>query len=332
MKRTISLVARITLGVGIVAFLISRTDLSQLEFRPDARMLFSAGGAVASLAVAMLLSAIRWRLVLGPQAPSVLTLWRIYLIGWFFSLFLPTSVGGDAVRAVALGRSSSGTGGAFSSIVLERLLGVAALGFYLLLGCALAPAVFTGAISGASVTVTPGQFVALLAVGGLALWGMVVIARRIPRLNALLSDGVRLWTEFRRSPARIGFALLVSGLLQALYIATWYVLAWGLRLELPLLTFLVFVPLVSLAAMLPITLSGLGVREGVWAVLLAPFGVSMGEAVVFGLSYHACSLLLGGFGGLLFGVSGIRVSSQPATDLVSDADVSPAPVATLSRA
>ncbi len=75
-------------------------------------------------------------------------------------------------------------------------------------------------------------------------------------------------------------------------------------LSLPASRFLVGVPLVSLATMLPLSLAGLGVREWAWVWFLAPFGVPAGDAVALSLGYFACPLLAGLVGGALFTARG----------------------------
>jgi len=84
---------------------------------------------------------------------------------------------------------------------------------------------------------------------------------------------------------------------------------------------LVFVPFVSLAAMLPITLSGLGVREGVWVLLLAPLGIAGANAIGFSLSYYAANGIVGILGGVVFAVLGTdAAASQSASPHVLSHD------------
>jgi uncharacterized membrane protein YbhN (UPF0104 family) len=112
----------------------------------------------------------------------------------------------------------------------------------------------------------------------------------------------------------MAYAIGVSLLVQMVYILVWYILALAVRIEVPFLALLVFVPFVSLAAMLPITLSGLGVREGVWALLLAPVGIPVADAIRFSLLYYGCGLLLGLIGGILFISSGIEIRTTNHAD------------------
>ncbi len=319
-SQSLSTIVRFGIGVAVVIVLVRNTDVNFGMFAGP-QVLFGTVAAVLLLGVALGLSALRWKLVLGRDSPSLLDLWRVYAIGWFFSLFLPTSVGGDAVRATAISRSSTGIGGALSSILLERLIGVAALGAYLLLGLIIAPAVLSEALAHSSFE-TPARHVGLV-IAGLAVAGTVVLfllRRRIAQVG-IVQEAARLLDGFRKAPARMSGALFVSLLVQAVYIVVWVLLAWSFVVPAPPVAFLVYVPFISLAAMLPITLGGLGVREGAWALLLSAHGVAAGDAVAFSLAYYLAGLILGGVGGAAFGIWGLRVDgNQPVASLESMPD------------
>jgi branched-subunit amino acid transport protein len=95
-------------------------------------------------------------------------------------------------------------------------------------------------------------------------------------------------------------------------VAAWMTLGAGLRLPVGWGEMLVFVPFVSLAAMVPVTVAGIGVREGAWALLLAPYGVAAADAVAFSLLYFLAFCLVGAAGGVVFALQGMgRAPSAP---------------------
>jgi uncharacterized membrane protein YbhN (UPF0104 family) len=298
--RLASLPIRFVLGtLGTLLFvwlLASRVDLGRLTLHWDRRLGLGLVLAFLLITLAQWLSALRWRVILGRGAPPVGVLFRITLVGMFFGLFAPTSVGGDAVRAIYLSRILPGPARNASSVLLDRLLGLVALGLILAVGVALAPVLSAGVLR----QVTwgrPPAWVGWLVAGGLCLAGAV--AWRLLRATAWGREAVRLWVEFGREGARLRAGALVACGVQLSYVAAWLELAWALRLPAPAVSFLVFVPLVSLASMLPISISGLGLREGAWAVLLGPFGVAPADSVTFSLLYFALFALTATLGGAL---------------------------------
>jgi hypothetical protein len=76
--------------------------------------------------------------------------------------------------------------------------------------------------------------------------------------------------------------------------------ARGLGVTLPLAVWFAVVPLVALAMVLPLSINGVGIREGGLAFLLAPHGVSTDQAVAIGLLWFLCTILGGMVGGLCF--------------------------------
>jgi uncharacterized membrane protein YbhN (UPF0104 family) len=314
-RATLGVLARTAAGAALLAFVIVRADPGAATLRWDARASAGLAAAVALVALAQVLSAARWRLVLGPEdAPPFGRLLRLYLVGQFFSLFLPTSVGGDAVRAVAVSRGARRPAWAVSSVVFERFLGMLALLAVLAAGGIAAPEVFRASAGRASPGVRPGPAgialaILLLAVLSLAGWRML---RRSERVRRVAGEAAALWTGLAARPVAFGAALGTSLGVQGAYVGAWLALALGLRLPVGAGEMLVFVPFVSLAAMVPVTVAGIGVRVGAWALLLAPYGVAAADAVAFSLLYFLAFCLVGAAGGLVFALEGMgRASSAP---------------------
>lgn len=296
---------RVLVTISLMGGMVYLADLSQVGAMLDRWAAFGLLGASLALTVTLHLSAIRWQVVLGQSAPDVIHLSRLYFIGWFFSQFLPSSVGGDAARLAGLKFNGIGLGRGGSSILLERLLGLVALLAFLAVGIIVFPALAFQTAEGSTLGLSTRWLLAI-AVTGLGGGGALVwLGRRSARVHSLLKEVVGLWQGFVRSPKRVAYAGILSVLVQTGYIATWIVLAWGLGLEIPFLVYFFFVPAVSLAALLPVTVSGLGVREGFTFLALSPLGVGLTEAVTYGLSFYASSLIVGGIGGVAFLRSGL---------------------------
>jgi uncharacterized membrane protein YbhN (UPF0104 family) len=304
MKKQIIWGVRLALGLAVLALLVRRMDFSQMSVRLDSAAWLGFAGTVSLLVATQALSALRWRMLLGDDAPPFLYLWRLYAIGAFFSLFLPTSVGGDAVRAVAAVQSMPRSGGAVVSVVLDRALGMLALAIYAVIGVLLLPDAIAPLrqaahwkSAGPKVWLMLGGLVIVAAAGAL-------LASRIPKLKRLIGEGVDYLRHLRHAPGRLAAAVLLGLVVQAGYIVAWMSLAFGLRLGIPATFFLVAVPVVSLAAMLPVTFAGIGVREGAWVLLLSRFGLASANAVAYSLLYFGAVVLLGAGGGLLFVIRG----------------------------
>lgn len=266
--------------------------------------------SIALYTVCQLLSVVRWQMlsrVLGFHGtyPHYV---GIYHIGMFFNLLLPTSVGGDVVRAWYLAGMQNTLSPARRtlaalSVLADRVSGVALLIVLACLALPLSPVPLPSWIQ-----------IAVVAIGvGMILGGVLVLlaARVAPRLVTRLSRRVqalalRLLSTvplFLRHPRLLLVTSLLSFAVQVVGVAMVWCVSLGLGLEVPLVCYGVVVPLTALLTLLPVSINGMGLREAAMVLMLAPLGVATAAAVslsflVF-LATMVCSLA--GLGFYLFG-------------------------------
>ena len=258
---------RVILGAAIVALLLSRRDAAaQVAATLRAVPLWVIIGAVAFYWAGQFLSALKWQLLLRARGTrvSLARCCRIYAAGMFGNLWLPTNVGGDALRATLLAKRAPelGRADALASIAVERLTGFAALliiaASALLLRGASAQGWQTLAIAGA------------IFVGLGVLWGIISRIKHpvIARLQNALSFYAR--PQHRAVLAR---AMLLSLAFQASQVLLNIGLACAVELDLPARVFWWLGPLLSLSGLIPAGIGGLGVREAAAVALLRDWPV-----------------------------------------------------------
>ena len=226
----------------------------------------SPGWIAAALALAFLqppLGAGRWSVVcrqLGKRLPY-LTLLRFNLVGVFFNQCLPSTVGGDAVRIWLVRRAGFKLGGAVNSVLLDRLVALAALA---LLSIATLPALFArvddplarnGVAIGLALTVVG---LVLIVVGDRVF---PLPARfRLSAAVASLAEGARkLVLRLRPAGAVMAFSLGIH----LITIVVMAGLARGLGVPVDFLDCLVLMPPVVLASVVPVSLAGWATRPKV---------------------------------------------------------------------
>jgi uncharacterized membrane protein YbhN (UPF0104 family) len=298
---------RLLLGLTMLGLIVSRVDLSEATVRPSphlvAAIILATGFWILSQAVA----AYRWKIILAEELLPWSYLLRLYLIGAFFGLFLPTSVGGDAVRAAAAARSSERPGGAVATVLIDRAFGFLATIAYALVGLVVAPESLATLSRSEMRWHAPGTTGTILLLG---LVGVALLAlSRVDRLRGFWNEGMAALKRLLRAPSRLLSVAGLAGITQGLIILLWLTLAAGMNLGIPAATFLWAVPVVSLSALLPLTFAGLGVREGVWLLLLAGSSIAPADILAFSLLYFACNILVGLLGAFLFVSSGLAIES-----------------------
>lgn len=235
----------------------------------------------------------RWRLLARPlgftQSAGQFT--AFVYIGLFTNLFLPTSVGGDVVKALYLDGGTRRRMASLVSVFIDRLTGLLvllALACVAVLWCPLTlPARIHGTVWGSAGCV-------VLGVGLLPL--VVRLSDRFERLRRLV-DGAQLYLRRRRLLlAATALALVV----QAANVAVVWLIGQAIGVPVPWSYYWIMVPMVSLLVMVPISVNGMGVREWITALFLAPLGVDHGTAVSLAWLWFAVFTCTGLVGGLVY--------------------------------
>jgi uncharacterized protein (TIRG00374 family) len=260
--------------------------------------------ALAILCLGLLLSALRWRILLAAAGVSV-SLGRalhLYVLGYFFNFFLPTTVGGDIVRAVGFGRGTplSVLGG---SILVERLLGF---------GCLLAIGI-AASFSLASLQVVRQ---ALLLAAGLFVAGVLLLVlmplpevSRPGRVARILAGLRRTALEVRGygfHSRALALGLLLSFGWQLSLVGVHVVLSYGLGVVAPVKSLLALVPVTQAVTMIPVSLGGLGIREMGYEFFFRTAGYDASAGVALGVAWLGVSIVLALAGGALHLVTPLR--------------------------
>lgn len=261
---------------------------------------------------AQIIAGIRWASLARPIGftHSVgVFVWRFFE-GMFFSLCLPSSIGGDVVKAYRLADSTPRRILAGCTVLADRLTGLAALG--VLAGAAMIAAEWslgTGATIGTGVTLLGAALAVFrLGVGSLDRLLAVIPAPHPARhfISQLL--------PYQARPTLLTHALIWSLLIQVGNAVSVALIARGLGVVLPMSVWFVVVPMIMLAMVVPISINGVGVREGGMAMLLAPHAVPSEQAVAIALLWFLGTIISGLFGGLLFLLDRQPVNTPAADD------------------
>jgi uncharacterized membrane protein YbhN (UPF0104 family) len=276
-------------------------------------------GVAAGLTLAgLVLSALRWQKVLEAlEVPTRLPrLVSHYLAGQFVSNVLPTTIGGDVLRVSRLSRDTGKPPATFASVVLERLTGWIVLPVITVAGFAVNPGLRR---LGEATSVA-----LLLAFGTLALLVAVLAAAGSNRLGGRLAaragwrrfvGAVHLGVVRLRSHPGAAVNVLVAGFAYQLVLVLAAVAAARALGVQPagLTALLAFLPAVLIAQVLPISMAGLGVREGAFVLFLHPLGVAREEAIALGLLLYLLNVGVGLLGAPAFAAGGRGASAAQPT-------------------
>lgn len=293
-RRRISWLIRIIISGGLMFWLFSRYNIREVLASFEVLPLNMLAVACLMYLGAQVLSSLRWQVLCS------LFLFRgkwgtflgFYFVGMFFNLFLPTGLGGDFFKIHFLSRKNGRRLAAAFTVLGDRLFGLIAM---LLIGAT-------------SVTIWPDLLPSplsdILFIGGLAALGgllfLPVIARMKlpfwPVLSPYLKDLLAIW----RRPKALFIILGLSFIIQALGMGVVAVLGSGLGITVPVAFYFAAVPVVAIAIMIPISLNGIGIREGAFVYLLGLKGIPAAPALCLGLLFFVVQAAVSLIGGVAY--------------------------------
>lgn len=317
-KNFLSFAFRLALSGGILWFIFSKIDTQKtLEVLKSADLSYIALAGGMFFIIHMI---ILWRWVIFIRAleldVDIVTITRYFFIGLFGNLFLPSAVGGDIIKILGLCKNSSQKPKVVASVLLDRLSGFAAIVIISVV------AYFLGySFHRESSLLVPicvlmaGSFLVALVLFHERVYSFCIAVFGVfPKFKqalmnmhydiALLKQGHKMGEGFK--------GIGVSCLSQGLFAFSFYLVALGLRQDVSIVYFLIFVPLICVSAALP-SIGGLGVREAGAAYLFAKAGMDSGVAVSMSLVNFMFMVVIGLIGGLIYvvTVSPGRVQHHP---------------------
>jgi uncharacterized protein (TIRG00374 family) len=299
------LALRVLLSVAVLAALFTQISiadvLQNLKRVSPAFVLFAWG----YYALCQLLSSYRWQLLLKAKQVDVplSKLFSYYMIGMFANSFLPGSVGGDVVKSYHLFRRTKDVKIAAVSVFLERFTGLVGLSLISVIALAVGYRHLDSPIVLWSVLIA----VATLIGSVLILWKLPVLARRAAWLRRFFpekllntSQGIyEALLSYRHHLPTVMAAVAVSAVLQFLFAAYYALASVAMGIPIDVIYFMLFLPLITLVSMIPISLGGLGLREAMMVALFGAVGISQTDVLSVSLTIHLINTLLSLWGGAL---------------------------------
>ncbi|HSG41070.1 MAG TPA: lysylphosphatidylglycerol synthase transmembrane domain-containing protein, partial [Thermoanaerobaculia bacterium] len=290
---------RLGVSAGLIAWILAKTPFSEVAaaFRSAdplfilLSVLINPLGYVASVH--------RWRLLIRAQGGDATRafLTRSFLVGVFFNNLLPSTIGGDAVRAIDTARSGVDRGRAVAIVFVDRFVGLLALMLFALVGLLISgrltdsvPALYAWVLGGA---------LAMAAAAGLLFLPSRRAARFLDR-GGLFAKAAGALRAFQGQGRVLAGAFAWSLLLQILVVLNGYFLARALHVPIPLPYFFLIVPLALFVMMLPVSINAIGVREGVWAFFFTAFGVAAAKGVAVAWLDYGLVLVQALIGGIVY--------------------------------
>jgi hypothetical protein len=238
----------------------------------------------------------RWSLFL-PQNLKYLKLVSLYFVGSFFNTFLPGLVGGDAVKAFYLYRHIGKGGLSLASVFMDRYMGLSAMA-----GIALIAFI----VGYPYIKETEVVWFILVFLGALFLGSLILWKVNWGKIKFLSSFYAPLM-DYKAKKEIIFKGLFLGFVVQCIAIITVYVLSISIGLKVPIIYFFMFLPVISVASAIPISVAGLGIREAGFVLLFSKVGLTSAEALSLSLLVFMAMCVVN----LIGGVEYLRIGKPP---------------------
>jgi uncharacterized protein (TIRG00374 family) len=303
------LILKIIVSAGLLGFLLTKISTDQLLslFETLDRRVIVA--AMVVFLWSNILGSCQWHVLLragGVDIPYHKTI-RVYFVGLFFNNFLPANIGGDAVKVYDVSRVGNSVFQVVAVTLLDRIIGIFAL-------CLLAS---VAVLTLMNVTDLESGWLYLLIFLGcmtpvIGLYFFKPVSQFLRWAIGLLrplswdKGGSSILDHLGKFKARKSLILkliTLSLVIQSMRVCTHILVAVALGVYIDGLlagAFFVFVPLLSLAMIPPITINGLGIREGLGILLLAQVGIGRTDAFAIEFLTYVISVIVSLLGLIFF--------------------------------
>ncbi len=300
-----STIIRVIVGVGLIVFLLWRLDFNKILANISGLDIGYLFYGVITYIFFVIISAWRWQVLLDFKKftiPFLRTL-MIYFIALFFNNFLPTTVGGDVMRVLYTmkGRKAD----ALAIVLVDRILGFVGLFVF---------AIF--AVLYLLVVKRQTEFLPFMLIGLIAivLVTYILFSERIYSMLAPIVQKIKVFrlgerlnrlheaaTEFGGAWGSVSLCIIHSIIIQALLAFAPFLVMLGMgNFEVGMLPFFIYVPIINVLSMIPISLNALGVREYFYVVLFSRAGLAGETSLAVSLVSFFLIFLISIIGGIFF--------------------------------
>lgn len=306
---------RFSIGLILLAIIVSQTELAELY-----RLFFSLQlhfiliGFLGLLLDRVLMS-YRWLILLRQKGIeiSLYSLTKIYFLSSFLGNILPSSIAPDIIRIYVASKHKANTHDVVSSVIVDRILGTISLAL-------VASISFFAILSFRQTTID----LTILGVILLTLFGIIISIAVFDRMplktiqdwlglsqeNVLRRMMMKFYNSlqgYKGNKDQLARVFSISVLQQILYVMVVYMICLSANQDIAILYLLVFVPLISFLAMIPISLAGLGIQEGGFVYCFSQIGISTHEALTVALILRALMIIVSLPGGAIYAVEGFEI-------------------------
>lgn len=308
-KRVSTKLLKICISLVLIILIISRLDWPEFVKNVQAIDIRLYVFAVALSFLEISVRAVRWQQLLKAKDMHITFAKALsfMLVGMFFGLFLPTSLGGDIAKMYDFSNHSSKPVDTFSSIFMERWSGITSLAFIGLFDII----IYYNRFSPDVKRLTVVSF-AIIAICSLLIFSSDLYKKffglfssdnkLLKSLENKVESLMFSIREYREHKMLMVSTFLLALLVNVLRVSINFVNSQALGINISFSYFFLFIPIIILILMVPISISGIGVREGAYLYFFSKVGMDAQSAILISWMSFVVIIFYSIVGGVIFGL------------------------------
>ena len=316
-KRGIGFYLRILVSSALIFYVFYKTGLTELIETLKCADFFFLGLAFAITPVLIFLSSWKWQILLSAQGikVSLARLVVLYLMGYFFNNIMPSSVGGDVIRAYELGKYTHKKAESIASIFIERFTGLTALIFLALIAFLVKVRSFGDArlniVMGIVVVGYISAFPLILDQRAFAFIHKKVRVRILKELMDKLQKVQSAIIDYKGKNRTLGIAMIISFFFYIVAVVNVYLGCLAFGVHMPMAKLFLGVPMILVISMLPISIGGIGLSEWAYFFIFTKLGAAGSLGLLVALLMRVKAVVFGLLGGFLYSaITGKAISRR----------------------
>ncbi|NKB42834.1 MAG: hypothetical protein GKS03_01020 [Alphaproteobacteria bacterium] len=268
-NRSVIFALKFGISAALLIFVLRRLDLGAVG---DALSRLTPETILVAAALYLLahgLNGVKLQVLMSDR--PLLDLVRYTFVALYYGTVLPGQLLGDAMKAYRLVRPGDDGAAVVAAVVVDKITGLAALVLITGLALLIDPRGFPNAFPALSFALLSGLILALL---------LPLVVPKFPSvLDNALGRFLRAWHASARDWGPLVASLITGIAFQVLAVIVVAYIGTGMGISLSFPAWVAVVGLVSLILLLPVTIAGVGLREGGLVILLGFVGVAPADAV-----------------------------------------------------
>lgn len=261
--------------------------------------------AIGVNVIANLVSALKWKLLLPGHSFTRILL--LAMVGRFYSLILPGQIAGEGIKAYMLGKGRTDAEKVAASVILDKITGILSIFMVGITGILFSSVAIPATII---IALTAGIFILVFLLAGLQNRQFIsfvnrvfaYLAKRIKFFEKPLNSTMLMMDElklFVKNPILIIINIFTGYVYQLFAIILILVLSRSFGITIDFFDYCWIFGIISIALILPVTIAGLGIREGTFIGLLGWMGIAGEKATALSFAFFGMQLLDAIIGGII---------------------------------